>query len=747
MTESAVNDIYLVMIVRDESHVISATLRNIAECIPLSGFLICDNGSTDDTTSVVTRTMDDLAIEGSVLSHTWYDFATNRNMLLAEAKKRFPRIGKNGSSSFVLMFDADDSIETYASPSSSRRDAMMSVIPFPLTADAYSLQFKRVDFSYGRPLLIKLSSAWAYEGVVHECLCDISPGRTNTTVPIIGPYTVVSGRSGSRSLDRDKYLKDAKALESALGDERTPRHLLPRYAFYCAQSWADHGDTDKAIVWYTRVVDQYENWSEEKYYSCMRLAELHRLKGQTEKGAFYLMTAPCFNAERLECATRLAKLFMSRHRFQSAYNVLSPVAASILTLDDAKPEWLFASPVTYSHDAILQLALASYYTRNYDTMTSAVVSAYERYAAPSVTFNREFCDALFAGSPFYFRSLTTLSSVEGYYALFSSIKQLLVRYCTEVSANDAHIGRTAFDLEFTSMMRDLTYGGEDSVAIQNRVEWLTTSIRSSSREATGVVLTMTTCKRLDEFLMTVKSILHCFTKEDLAMIDRWIVVDDGSTDEDILRMQGAFPFADFIRNTDGDDERRRNGHRDSMNLIHRIITTGDYKYWAHIEDDWLFMKQGSYIESAICFIETQEATDAGVQQVLFNRGYGETVGDVVVPCGETVINGNTQFLLHTRVENVDEYELNIPNSNYWNHFSLRPGVTKVSSVKELGNFDTPNNFFERDYAHRFAEAGFRTGYFNDITCLHMGKLCGQRGDDGTQSHLCNAYGLNSRQQF
>ena len=49
----------------------------------------------------------------------------------------------------------------------------------------------------------------------------------------------------------------------------------------------------------------------------------------------------------------------------------------------------------------------------------------------------------------------------------------------------------------------------------------------------------------------------------------------------------------------------------------------------------------------------------------------------------------------------DEPNLNGSNCAYWPHFSFRPSVIRTSAVLTLGNFDSPNTFFERDYADKY----------------------------------------------
>ena len=127
-----------------------------------------------------------------------------------------------------MIFDADDEIVGNIN------------IPEKLTYDKYNLKFGD-SFTYYRPLLVNNRKSWKFIGVLHEYLAtnEIS---TNESV-IEGDYFLVSGKSGNRSKDPEKYIKDGKILEKAYNDVFESDHALAcRYAFYAAQSFKDAGE-------------------------------------------------------------------------------------------------------------------------------------------------------------------------------------------------------------------------------------------------------------------------------------------------------------------------------------------------------------------------------------------------------------------------------------------------------------------------------------------------------------------------
>jgi hypothetical protein len=88
-------------------------------------------------------------------------------------------------------------------------------------------------------------------------------------------------------------------------------------------------------------------------------------------------------------------------------------------------------------------------------------------------------------------------------------------------------------------------------------------------------------------------------------------------------------------------------------------------------------------------------------------------------------------------------EFGYGNCHYWPHYSFRPSLIDVSAILAVGNYDTPNQFFEMDYANQWTKLGFLSGFYNHITNRHIGRLTSER-NDRTQP---NAYELNNESQF
>ena len=197
MSSSSSNYLCLNMIVKNEAHIIEETLNNLTNNINIDYWVICDTGSTDNTKDIIKNFFDNKKIKGELIDVPWRDFGYNRTKALEYAYNK---------SDYLLIFDADDKIHGKID------------IPKNLR-DQNSFRFGSNSFSYYRTLLINNRKKWKFNGVLHEYLTPIDIIDENT-LNIEGSYYIESGRTGNRSLNKDKYKNDAEILEKAFEKER-----------------------------------------------------------------------------------------------------------------------------------------------------------------------------------------------------------------------------------------------------------------------------------------------------------------------------------------------------------------------------------------------------------------------------------------------------------------------------------------------------------------------------------------------
>jgi len=282
------------MIVKNESHIIKDKLTKLLQKIKFDYWVISDTGSTDETMEIIADFFKEVRIPGELYEDNWVDFSHNRNKALGYAFRK---------SKYLLVFDADDEI------------CGNFVLP-DLTRDSYSLQFG----SYTRPQIVNNHKRWKYVGVLHEYICSADSRIDDANTEIIkGPYHVISGRSGNRNLDSNKYLKDAIILEKAYNDAVIAKNNMHiRYGFYCANSYYDCGKYESAISWYKKTLEN-GGWAQEKYVSCLKLYNCYNNLDNKEAGFFYLVKSAEYDRERAECYYELIKYYSGSGLHDIAY--------------------------------------------------------------------------------------------------------------------------------------------------------------------------------------------------------------------------------------------------------------------------------------------------------------------------------------------------------------------------------------------------------------------------------------------
>lgn len=251
-----------------------------------------------------------------------------------------------------------------------------------------------------------------------------------------------------------------------------------------------------------------------------------------------------------------------------------------------------------------------------------------------------------------------------------------------------------------------------------------------------ITLSITTCKRLSLFTETINSFLNCC--QDIYKIDRWILVDDNSSQEDRNYMLNNYPFFEFIFKN-----KQNKGHCHSMNIIlHKVNSP----YLFHMEDDWKFFEKRKYISECLSVLVENEKYG----QCLINRNYSELTTDNIVGGIPKITKNSTKYVLHEYCENSAQYDLfnkkynNRANCAYWSHFSFRPSLLRTCIFKIVGNFKHDVAHFEREYSHRYFNSGFVSTFLDGIYSIHTGRLT---SEINSHEKKLNAYDLNDEIQF
>jgi len=281
--------ILLNMIVKNEAHVIEKTLTTLCNTIKFDYWVISDTGSTDSTREIIASFFEKRGIKGELFNDEWKNFGHNRTAALQHAYNK---------SDLLFVFDADDSL------------VGQFTVPDQI-ADAYHLHFgSGYDISYWRICMINNRKKWKYVGVLHEYIECLEKPSTNMFVQ--GEYYIQHGVDGARSADPLKYSKDAVILEKAFKELDASDPLRNRYAFYCANSYKDAKEQDRAIVWYKIAIGLPGGWAQEKYKACMLTHDMYKRKNKHEEALFYALESHKYDPERIEGIYKLVEHYCSK---------------------------------------------------------------------------------------------------------------------------------------------------------------------------------------------------------------------------------------------------------------------------------------------------------------------------------------------------------------------------------------------------------------------------------------------------
>ena len=674
------------MIVKNEAHIIADTLEHLLKYILFDYWVISDTGSTDNTKEIIKDFFEAKGIPGELQEEPWQDFGYNRTKAFEGAYKK---------ADYAFVWDADD--EIYG-------DFKMPEI---LNADSYKFTFGNADgMRYSRAQLFNMNKRWCYKGVLHEyanCLEEAGP-----SIDVPGNYYFISGRRGHRSKDPNKYLKDALVLEKASKKalaEGDP--LYNRYIFYCAQSYNSCNNYKKAIEFYKKALT-LPLWIQEKYVSCMEIYDQYELLKKPEEGLRYLVESYKHDPMRIECYYRLIKYYCIHGPVEVAYAYYTVIQNFYENHynPDTLGEKLFARRSEFDFYLPYYMVIVSERTKRLDTSAKMYELIFKhRFLASEWWLKNLFHNIQFCANQLPL-TLEFLESMLSYIDLFRRAGVIL---------EDPHFLNISKIIDrYRPLLYDLKPAPELVSALTERV---------STGKRPTIMLTITTCKRLDLFKKTMNSILTMWT--DINKIDYFYCVDDNSSSEDRLIMQQEYPFFNYYMKTP-----KERGHRESMNFIWQKLAELKPTYWIHLEDDWLYFKKEAYVTRALEVLTKYESKN--VHQVVFNKNYGLAFCDLD-RVGGLILDPGT--LLHEKREGLVG-----KNCGYWPHYSLQPSMVRTRVALELGNYDSPNTFFERDYAERYCAKGYMTAFFNSIYSIHIGK-------QHWEKEGMNAYALNEIPQF
>jgi len=685
------HDICLNMIVKNEAHVIGKTLENLYNNIKFSYYVICDTGSTDDTVNVIKTFFDSKGIKGEIYIDEWKDFGYNRTLALRRAYKK---------SKYLFIFDADDEIVNKL------------VLPSTLDKDGYYLRFEQ-HLSYKRLLLVNNHIQWAFIGVLHEYITCIEPNRQVTHELIEGEYYLISGKTGDRNKDPDKYLKDAKILENAYNEcEKNNSPLKVRYSFYCAQSYRDYGDNENAIIWYKKRA-QLGDWDQEVYYSLLMVGALYAKTNEMEKAMYYWSVAYDYDPDRWETVYEIISYFRKLGKTKLAYQYTKMISEKGLSIDPMNK--LFYCKQIYEYLLNYELSILLCYNDKHkegiqiynklflvDTIPTLLkVNILENFAFyvnhldKDLNFNENFFNFVSKiykeTNEFNNRQLLSIK------ATAEKIVSLYSNYDLDIIKNNINsqliqrlpggLVQNAESLEYGVCERLQNKDKEDKQ--QNKIRVFLSILNHDNYDLLE--------KKLNSFLICCK---------DIILIDYFFCVDENSDIENRNKIKKNYPFLNIYFKNNNEQ-----GKLNSMNIIYEKLETLKPTYWVHLDNNSLFIKPNNYIKKSIDYMEKHQSHN--ISQICFNKNYAQSVEGYNRKGGITLEDG---LLLHSYNDNNET----LNSCSKWPHYSFDTSLIKVDSILSLGNYTTTNRFFEKEYAKKYTEQGYKTAFLNEICSINIG---------------------------
>lgn len=322
----SIASISLNMIVRNEAHCIKRCLDSVRGLI--SHWVICDTGSTDDTTQIIRSQL--AGIPGELFEDEWVNFAHNRTLGLERAR---------GKADYHLIVDADMTLEVDA-----------GFDPATLSADGYFLKFNG-DTEWQVIRLVSDRHRWEYKGAAHEYICS-DTARQKVKLPWLSLTHHQDG--GSRPGRFEKYLQ--LLLES---HKREPND--PRTVFYIAQTYKDTNRPAEAIEWYLRRLT-LDGWEEETWYAAYQLACCKQATGYRWSDVLIsFLDAFQLRPWRLEPLLPICQTYRSLGQFALAHMFSRPILTAPYP-DDL----LFIERPVYDYALLTEHAIACYWVGEHE---------------------------------------------------------------------------------------------------------------------------------------------------------------------------------------------------------------------------------------------------------------------------------------------------------------------------------------------------------------------------------------------
>jgi tetratricopeptide (TPR) repeat protein len=345
------NDICLIMIVRDESHVIKRCLSSVINII--DSYLICDTGSEDDTPEIIKNYMKSKNIPGKVIYKEWKNFGFNKSYLMKMAHKKYAINAK-----YLIWLDADEVFLTNPNDYNSFltkniKTKLLSILN-NTNSGIFYIETHYGKLKYRRWNIVRNNQLYYWEAPIHEYLVPTTP----TTTTFIDLFILLARKEGSRTIKGDSNIKDIKLLEEYLKEKPND----PRTYFYLAQTYSESGNIKKAIELYRERM-KLEGFYQEKYISALRSGRFLKSMNKFKEAIEFLEEGYKIVPQRLEIPYEIMIILKNSKKIKEAFDIGQKAynnykyTSSNLFIEEDIYKWKF----------LMEFSVIAYYSENYNT--------------------------------------------------------------------------------------------------------------------------------------------------------------------------------------------------------------------------------------------------------------------------------------------------------------------------------------------------------------------------------------------
>lgn len=344
------NDLCLVMIVRDEAHVIERCLSSVVNII--DSYLICDTGSEDNTPEIIENFMKNHNVPGQVIYKEWRNFGYNKSYLMKVAHEEFAT-----DAQYLIWLDADEVFLTNPQDYSSflTKDIKPKLMTFLDSKESgiFYVETHYGGLKYRRWNLVRNNQLYRWEAPVHEYLVPTIP----TTSAFVDLFILLARKEGGRTVKGDSSRRDIEMFEEYLKEKPND----PRTYFYLAQTYGENGQLEKAIEFYRKRMTM-GGFYQEKYIAALRSGRFLKSMGKVDEAMEIWEEGRKIVPQRLEIPYEMMTLLKSKENHKEAYFIGLEAynkfryTTSHLFIEEGIYHWRF----------FMEFSVVAYYSQNYD---------------------------------------------------------------------------------------------------------------------------------------------------------------------------------------------------------------------------------------------------------------------------------------------------------------------------------------------------------------------------------------------